>query len=114
VIPRQRLPEVVGALRVGGLIGLLGVIARPGEIVISHPRRQLIAQQDERGREADIQLTAIVVGRLYDRFGGDPGLINRWHRLPLVRQAVLDPAKLRRVERRQLDHGQADVAAVME
>jgi hypothetical protein len=45
--------------------------------------------------------------------GSDLGLINRRHRLRLVPKPAFNPSKLRRIQRRHLNHHSVYIAAVM-
>src|SRR5205814_5428342 len=96
------------------LTDLLRRIARLAEIPIAKPWGQLIALDHDDRRPTDEELTAVVVGYPGDGIGDHFGLVNRRHRLRLVRQAALHPAELRRVDGRQLHHRDRDVALVMD
>jgi hypothetical protein len=49
-----------------------------------------------------------------NRIGGDFGLKYRRHRLRFSRQPAFDPRELRRVERRQLNHGHAHTTLIVQ
>ncbi len=111
---RDRLPEVVGSVRNGGLFGHLGVHAVPRQVVVEPVRGDLVADDRLDCGPAHVELAAVVVGRPDDRLGRDLGLEDRRHRLGLAGQPALHPIELGRVERGHLDHGEPDPAAVVD
>src|SRR5213596_4413093 len=65
-------------------------------------------------RRTDIKFAPRIMRSEVNCFGRDLGLKDRRHRLRLAWQTAFHPAKLRRVERRQLHHGQAYTALIVE
>jgi hypothetical protein len=110
----ERRIEIVRLVRVGGAVVLLGVEALPRQIPIGKCRRNLVRRNRQGRRTADVPLATIVVCRPHNRVGRHFRLIDRRNWLRLTRQAAFHPAKLRRVQRRQLHHRDLHVAAVVE
>src|SRR5215217_1158876 len=106
--------EVLFAVRAHRLLGLLGVEAGPGQVVIESSRDHLVAHYSLHGGPTEPQLITVVVGGPVDRLGRHLGLEDRGNRLRVVWQAALDPPELRRVDCRQLYHGKPDVATVVD
>src|SRR5205823_8788321 len=65
-------------------------------------------------RRTDIKFAPRIMRSEVNCFGRDLGLKDRRHRLRLAWQTAFHPAKLRRVERRQLHHRQMHAALIME
>src|SRR3954470_15111426 len=96
--------EIVWPIRIFIAIILLRIESISCQVVVKNARRDLVCD-DRRGRAAaHVPLSAVVMGRPPNRLSGNFRLVNRRHRLRLARESTLHPTKLRRVERRHLNH----------
>src|SRR5436305_13217814 len=66
VVPRHRLPEVVGAVGVREAVVLLGVVAVAGQLVVGGAGGHLVAHHRIDCRPADLDLPPPPVGRVDD------------------------------------------------
>lgn len=73
VVPGHRLPEIVGPIRVGRLIGLLRLITGPREVMIEQPWREFVADNRLDCGHTAVQLAAVMVRRPIDRLSGYSG-----------------------------------------
>src|SRR5579872_4608989 len=109
----DRFPEVIGRVQVGWLASLLRLKARFAKIPVSESRKNLIALYYDDGGQTNEELPSIVVDNVGDSIRNHFGLKNRGYGLRLVGKATLDPAELRRVDRRKLHHCDFDIAFIM-
>ena len=110
----HRLVEIVVPLTaVERLLGHLRAVAGLREVPVEEPRRDALAEDVQHRRQADVDLAPLVIRRPVDRVRGDLGLVDRRHRLRLLRQLRPSPRELGRVEAGQVHHRDVDVPAVM-
>ena len=95
------------------LLRHLRAVARLREVPVEEPRCDALAEDVEHGRQADVDLAPPVVRRPVDRVRRDLRLVDRRHRLRLLRQLRPAPRELGRVERGEVDHRDVDVPAVV-
>ena len=98
----------------GARVGLLRVVARPGQVAVERAGDDPVAHDGLDRGASDPDLVAVVVGGIKDGLGSHIGLKDRGHRLRFARQAASDPSELRGVEGRHLNHRELDVAAVVD
>jgi hypothetical protein len=79
VVARHGLEEVVGAVAVDGLVGLLGLDRRPSQVPLREPGGELAAEDGVDGGDADIDLAATVVGRPVHHLRRDLRLVDGRH-----------------------------------
>ena len=74
------VPKVVGAVGIGGLVGLLRFVTRLTEIPISKAREKLVTDDIDDGGSAHVELTTIMVGKVGNCIGNNFWISNT--RLP--------------------------------
>src|SRR6266851_5762208 len=114
MIAWNRRPEIVTAISFDRLVSLLGFEVGAREILIDHAGDYLIDFDRNYSWQSYLDLAPVTMRCINNGLGGNLRLINWRHRLRLARQAALDPTELRRVHRRQLNHGDPHVTLVMQ
>src|SRR6266550_2122680 len=110
----DRHPEVVGPVRILRLGRLLRVVAGAREVAIAKPRGDTVADNGFHSRKTDEVFAAWMIGSPDNCIGGNLRLKDWRYRLRTPEQAALDPVELRRVQCRQLHHGDSDGAVVVQ
>jgi hypothetical protein len=113
-ISLSRLEEVVRSVRPHGIVGLLGVDARPRKVKVDEPGCDLVADDRLDGRPAHPELAARIPRRPDDRVGCDLGLEDRGDGLRLSGQLRPPPRELRSVQRRKVNRRDTDLAALVQ
>src|SRR5437016_226659 len=114
MITWYRFPEILGAVRIFRLRRLLRGIASATEIMVKNSWCDFVTDNGFHCRPADVNLSSAAVGSTIDGFGTNLRLKNWRHRLSLVFQTTFDPAELRGIEGRHLDHRDSYVAFVVD
>ena len=83
MITRYRVAKIVRTRGISRLIGLLRVVARPCQVSIGEPGHDFVEDHDERRRQTDVEFPAVVMCCPHDGLGGDLGLVDGRHWLPL-------------------------------
>lgn len=106
----DRLPKIVGSLRIIRFGGLLGGVACFTQIVIEQAGSDLVSHNGLEGRAANKNFPATMVCRPEHCSGSDLWREDRWNGLRLMPKPALDLRELGRVERGHVDHCQPNVA----
>src|SRR5262245_19677685 len=113
MISRHRAPQVVRPGWIFWFTSLLGRKSGFSQITIKNARRDFISDDGLDGGPTYVDFAARVVCCPVDRSRTNLRLKDWRHRLRFVLQAALHPSELRSIERRHLDHGDANVTLVV-
>ena len=109
----ERLEEVVRAVRVDRVAGLLSADRGLRQVALREPRRQLVAPDRVDGREPHVHLAPALAHGGHHAASRDLGLEDRRHGLRVVGQLAAAVVELGRVQPGQLDHADMNVRALV-
>src|SRR5688572_3563203 len=101
--------EVSTPLASQRLLGLLRAPSVACEVAVAPARQESVAEDRLVRRPPNPHLATIVLACPQDGAGGDLGLVDRWDGLRMVGELGTAPRELRGIERRQVNHGKADL-----